>query len=87
MRWASTGSKQTGSATVASGRVQLRRIASATATRMVEAWLSLFCLQVGEEFFKILDGHPPRRAAAGHAGQVRRVQPQFAMRAFIRGDI
>ena len=33
-------SNRTGNATVASGRVQLRRIASATATRIVDAWLS-----------------------------------------------
>ena len=38
-RCASIGSKQTGNATIANGRVQLRRIASATATRIVEAWL------------------------------------------------
>ena len=63
--------------TVAIGRVQLRRMASATATRMVEAVVSLCFLQMGEEFFEILDGDAARGAAAGQAGQVGGVQAQF----------
>ena len=59
------------------GRVQLRRMASATATRMDEAWLILCFSRLRDEFLEILDGHAPRRAAAGDAGEIGGVQAEF----------
>jgi hypothetical protein len=42
--------------------------------------------EMGDEFFEILDGHAPRRAAAGHARQIGGAQAQFVMRALSRGE-
>ena len=52
---------------------------------MVDAWLNWLLLEVGQEFLKILDGHAPGGAAAGHAGQIGHSSPSSAMRAFMRG--
>jgi hypothetical protein len=34
-------------------------------------------VEAGDVFFEILDSHASRRAAAGHARQIRRVQAKF----------
>ncbi len=52
-------------------------MASATATRMDEALAHLLLFEIGEEFFKILDGHAARRAAARDAGEIGGVQTEF----------
>ena len=62
---------------MASGRVQLRRMASATATRMRRGLAQLVLLEVGDELLEILDGDAPAGAAAGKPGQVGGVQAQF----------
>ena len=82
------GSRFTGRPTVASGRVQLRRIASATATRMVEAGRDLVLLELGDEFLEVLDGHAAGRAAAGDAGEIGGVQAELVhARLHARGQI
>src|ERR1017187_8467388 len=72
LRWLSRASKQTGNATVAIGRVQLRRIASARATRIVDAWLNLCFSRLSMNFSKSwivtrpaapLPGRPDKSAA------------------------
>jgi hypothetical protein len=78
---------QTGRATVASGRVQLRRMASATATRMLDAVLSRlrsrFAMKASKSCIVTRPAAPlpaiPARSAA--------CRPSSFMRAFMRGDM
>ena len=52
-------------------------MASATATRIDDGLAELVLLELGDEFFEILDGHAARRAAAGDAREIGGVQAEF----------
>ena len=87
LRWSSSASKQTGNATVASGRVQLRRIASATATRIEEAWLSLCFSRLAMNFSKSWIVTRPAAPLPGRPAKSAACRPSSTMRAFMRGDM
>jgi len=55
----------------------LRRIASATVTRMDDAGVIFCFFEMRDESFKILNRHPARRAAAGHAARSAACRPSF----------
>jgi len=80
-------SRQTGKATVASGLVQLLRMASATATRMVEAWLNLLFSRLARYFSKSWIVSRPAAPLPAIPARSAACNPSSAMRAFIRGDM
>jgi len=85
-RCARTGSSATGNPTVASGRVQLRRIASATARRIEDAPLILCFSRLAMYFLKIFDGHAAGRATARDTARSAACRPSSSMRALSRGE-
>ena len=87
MRCASIASNEHGNATVASGRVQLRRIASATATRMLEAVLSFCFSRLARNFSKSWIVTRPAAPLPGTPARSAACNPNSAMRAFMRGDM
>ena len=76
-RCESIASKRTGKTTVAKGRVALRRIASATATRIEEAGRNAVALESLEKLLQVLYGHASTRSASGDSGHIGSVKAEF----------
>ena len=73
--------------TVASGRVQLRRMASATATRMEDAGLSLWCSSWERHFTQSSTVTRPAAPLPAMPARSAACRPSSFIRAFIRGDM
>ena len=79
-------SNRAGSPTVASGRVQLRRMASATATRIGEAWL-IFCFsRCAMNFSKSSTVTRPAAPLPATPARSAALKPNSVMRALSRGE-
>ena len=73
----SIASKPNGKNDGGQGRVALRRIASATATRIEEAGVMRLRSRCSKKLFQILDRHATARSASGDSGEVGRVKAEF----------
>ena len=80
-------SKGHGIPTVASGRVQLRLMASATATRMLEAVLSLCFSRLARKNSKSWMVTRPAAPLPGTPARSAACNPNSFIRAFMRGDM